>query len=162
TDALISRGVWSALAIVVVALLLLNNGRLPGAQQPILHAGFDARTFPVAAVTRLKATGLPPGRGFNTYEWGGYLDQALPEYAVFIDSRSDVYSASFLRDYITIITAQPGWQKLLDQYRITWALLPDGLPLAQLLALTPGWRCQLADTQGVATLCQRPPPNAHL
>ncbi len=161
TDALVGRGgLWRALALVALLALLLNGGLIPGAPwgaNPALAVQFDARALPVAAAAHLRAVGLPPGRGFNPYEWGGYLDDVLPAYHVFIDSRSDVYSPQFLRDYLTIITAAPGWPRLLDHYTIAWALLPTGLPLAQLLARIPPWRCQPADAQGVATLCVRPP-----
>jgi len=152
-------GLWRLAALAALVALLLNGGAIPGAhaKTPALAVHYDARAFPVAAVARLRTTGLPPGRGFNPYEWGGYLDDVLPQYHVFIDSRSDVYGPQFLRDYLTISDAAPGWQRLLDHYQIAWALLPTGWALTQLLARTPPWRCQPADAQGVATLCLRPP-----
>jgi len=155
----VGRGVWPGLALALVALLALNGGRAPGQSAhatPLLHAAWDARAFPVAAAQRLRAEGLPAGRGYNPYEWGGYLDEALPEYHVFIDSRSDVYSEQFLADYITITDVAPGWPRLLTRYDVRWALLPAGAPLGQALALA-GWRCQPEDTSGVATLCVRAP-----
>lgn len=161
TDAVVGRGgVWRVVALAALVGLLLNGGYIPGtpwATRPALAVRYDARAFPVAAVARLRATGLPPGRGFNPYEWGGYLDDVLPQYHVFIDSRSDVYGPEFLRDYLKIIGVAPGWEGLLDHYQIAWALLPSGSALAQLLARTPPWRCQAEDAQGVATLCVRSP-----
>ncbi|HZC07510.1 MAG TPA: hypothetical protein VE338_17885 [Ktedonobacterales bacterium] len=153
-ERLVGRGVWPALAIGVVALLALNGGRAPGRSSPVLNAQWDTHAFPVAAAQRLRSRGLPVGRGYNPYEWGGYLDEALPEYHVFIDSRSDVYSRQFLANYITITDVAPGWDRLLAQYHVQWALLPSGAPLKQALALA-GWRCQAEDAQGVATLCVR-------
>lgn len=150
------RGVWPIAALALVALLIANGGALPGRSTALLHAQWDARAFPVAAVARLNAQGLPPGRGYNPYEWGGYLDAALPRYHVFIDSRSDVYSQRFLEDYVTITDLAPGWRRLLDSYRVDWALMQSDAPLAQGLALA-GWRCQPEDSAGVATLCVRPP-----
>lgn len=154
-ERLVGRGVWPVVAIVLVALLVLNGGRAPGRGVPLLHAQWDAHAFPVAAAQRLRAEGLPSGRGYNPYEWGGYLDQALPEYHVFIDSRSDVYSEQFLADYMTITDVAPGWNRLLARYDVQWALLQSNAPLAQALALS-GWRCQAEDDQGVATLCLQP------
>ncbi len=157
TDELVGRfGLWRWAALLLLAALLFNGGRLPGMSHPALDARFNAQAFPVAAVARLRATGLPPGRGFNTYEWGGYLEVALPNYHPFIDSRSDSYSEAFLHDYLVIISLAPGWRGLLDRYDIAWALLPSGAPLAQVLAQTPPWRCRPADLQGVAALCVRP------
>lgn len=154
-ERLVGRGVWPALAIAVVALLVLNGGRAPGQSSPALHAQWDAHAFPVAAAQRLQADGLPTGRGYNPYEWGGYLDEALPEYHVFIDSRSDVYSRQFLADYITITDVAPGWDRLLARYQVRWALLQSSAPLEQALALS-GWHCQPEDRQDVATLCVAP------
>lgn len=159
-EALVGRGVWPGLAIVVVLLLVVNGGRAPGQSKPILHAQWDAHAFPVAAVQRLKANGMPAGRGYNPYEWGGYLDEALPEYHVFIDSRSDVYSQRFLADYMTITDVAPGWDRLLARYDVQWALLPADAPLRQALALA-GWRCQAEDSQGVAALCVRSSAQSH-
>ncbi|MGH2514629.1 MAG: hypothetical protein ACRDHP_03155, partial [Ktedonobacterales bacterium] len=152
-DNQVGRGVWSALAVAVVVVALAGGGHLPGASSPTPHAQFDATLFPVQAAQRLHAEGLPAGRGFTTYEWGGYLDFALPEYHVFIDSRSDAYSQQLLQDYATILSLGPGWRALLREYGIHWALLPATSPLAQVLALSPGWRCAAADSVGVATLC---------
>lgn len=152
-DAQVGRGVWSALAVAVVVVVLAGGGRFPGASTPALHTQFDATLFPVAAAQRLHTEGLPAGRGFTTYEWGGYLDFALPEYHVFLDSRSDAYSQQLLQDYATIISLGPNWRGLLRQYGIRWALLPAMSPLAQVLALSAGWRCTAADDVGVASLC---------
>jgi hypothetical protein len=152
-DGQVGRGVWSGVVVLALVVCILNAGRLPGGTAPLLDAQFDAGTFPVAAAERLHTEGLPSGRGFTTYEWGGYLDFALPEYHVFVDSRSDAYPEALLRDYATLINLGPGWQDVLHAYAIRWALLPAQAPLAQALALTPGWSCQPADSQGVAVVC---------
>lgn len=154
-ERLVGRGVWPLVALALLTVLVLNGGRVPGQAKPILHAEWDAHAFPVAAAQRLRTDGLPAGRGYNPYEWGGYLDEALPEYHVFIDSRSDVYSQQFLADYITITDVAPGWDTLLTHYHVQWALLQSDAPLKQALALA-GWRCRAEDDQGVATLCVRP------
>lgn len=153
-ERIVGRGVWPALALVALALLLASGGRIPGRDTPTLHAQWDTRAFPVAAAQRLHREGLPAGRGYNPYEWGGYLDEALPEYHVFIDSRSDVYSRQFLADYITITDTAPGWDRLLARYDVQWALLQTDAPLRQALALS-GWRCHAEDSAGVAALCVR-------
>ena len=60
-----------------------------------------------------------------------------------------------MRDYLDIIGLAPNWRQLLDRYQVQWALLPTREPLAQILALSPAWRCSPADGQGVAVLCVR-------
>ncbi len=154
-DQLLRGALWSALAIALAAALVMNGGALPGQSHPLMNARWDAARLPVAAVAVLRREGTPPGRGFNPYEWGGYLDYALPGYHVFIDSRSDVYSSQFLSDYLTMTDVEPGWSHLFDQYQIAWALIPANKPLRQALALS-GWRCQVEGNDGVAELCLRP------
>ncbi|HEU0026792.1 MAG TPA: hypothetical protein VFQ25_06710 [Ktedonobacterales bacterium] len=154
-DRLLRGALWSVVAVGLGAALVANGGALPGQSRPLVSARWDAAKLPVAAMTVLRSEGIPPGRGFNPYEWGGYLDYALPGYHVFIDSRSDVYSSQFLRDYLTITGVKPGWSRLLDQYHIEWALIQADAPLRQALALS-GWRCQAEGSDGVAALCLRP------
>jgi len=158
TDRRVGKGIWSLLAALFVAALVLRGGMLPFAQSPALHATYDSTALPVEAAQRLAAGGLPAGRGFNTFEWGGYLELALPRYHPFIDSRSDAYGNTLFADYATIISMKPGWQTLLARYNVRWALLPTMMPLTTVLTQTPGWRCMPADSHHVATLCERAVP----
>lgn len=155
TERLVGRGVWAGLAAVGICALAANGGALPGGQRPVMNTQFSSRDFPVAAVAALRRTGLPAGRGFNTVEWGGYLTYALPEYHVFIDSRSDFYGETLLRDYLTILDVGPGWQRTLDAYDVQWALLPTGAPVAGAMEASSAWTCRAMDQAGVAVLCQR-------
>ncbi len=154
-DRMLRGALWSVIAVALGAALVANGGALPGQSRPLVSAHWDTTRLPVAAVAVLRREGIPRGRGFNPYEWGGYLDFALPGYHVFIDSRSDVYSSQLLSDYLTITEVKPGWSHLLDQYHIAWALIPADAPLRQALALS-GWRCQAEGNDGVAALCLRP------
>lgn len=155
TERQVGRGLWGGLAALFVVTLVLSGGRLPGRSQPVLDVQFSSRDFPVAAVARLRQTGLPAGNGFNTAEWGGYLIYALPNDHVFIDSRSDFYGQAILRDYLTVLDVAPGWQQVVDRYHVRWALLPRSIALAQALALSPSWACTPMDRTGVAVLCVR-------
>lgn len=160
TERQVGRGVWSALALGVVVVALLGGGRFPGGRQPVVDVAFSSHDFPVAGAAALHQAGLPPGRGFNTVEWGGYLTYALPEYHVFIDSRSDFYGQPLLRDYLTIIAVAPGWQQTLDRYQVRWALLPAAAPLTRVLALSAGWSCRPLGSDGVAALCVQTSPGS--
>ncbi|MFI5274982.1 MAG: hypothetical protein ACHQ4H_18280, partial [Ktedonobacterales bacterium] len=155
TEKLLGRGGWALLALVAVLALAANGGALPGSRFATMDAEFSTRDFPVEAVERLQATGLPTGRGFNTVEWGGYLTYALPEYHVFIDSRSDFYGERLLRDYLTILDVGPQWQATLDAYDVRWALLPRGAPVAGAMEASALWSCRPMDQVGVAIMCLR-------
>ncbi len=162
TDAQVGKGIWSAVTVLLLAIFLLNGSTMPGSHSPAFSSQFDSRVFPVAAAQRLHKDGVPAGVGFTTFQWGGYLDFALPEYHPFIDSRSDVYSQQFLQDYATIIALQPGWHTLLAKYHVQWALLPTHEPLAQVLSLTPGWSCAAEDSDNVAVLCTKSSTMPHV
>lgn len=155
TDSLVGKGVWSGAVVILLMIALGPVGHIPGTAYSLPKSEFGAGVFPVQAVARLRQQGLPQGNGFNTYEWGGYLDYALPECHAFIDSRSDIYSEQLLHDYMTIIDLGSGWEQLLNRYDVRWALLPTHTPLAQVLARTSSWDCEPADYLGVATLCIR-------
>ncbi|HEV7128853.1 MAG TPA: hypothetical protein VGN32_15595 [Ktedonobacterales bacterium] len=155
TERRVGRGVWAAVALAFTLAVALNGGRLPGAHQVALAATFPATVFPVQAVDRLKQQGLPAGNGFNTVQWGGYLEYALPQDRVFIDSRSDFYGPRILRDYLLIIDVAPGWQRTLDLYHVRWALLPSDIALTQVLQTSGAWSCQPMDSTHLAVLCLR-------
>jgi hypothetical protein len=113
--------VWPALSILVVVVGLGFGLNLD------LHGqgyGYDPDVFPVAAVDWLEEN-PQEGEMFNYFTWGGYLQYRLwPEKRVFIDSNSDFYGEAFVRQYIQVIMLQEGWEDVLDQYDVTWAILP--------------------------------------
>jgi hypothetical protein len=154
TDHIVGKGVWAGLALLFV-VVMARGGAFPGAPARLLDAHYGETYFPVQAAERLHQQGLPAGAGFTTYEWGSYLDEALPEFHPFVDSRSDVETPQLLLDYLTISSLGRGWQQTLDRYAVAWALLPRAEPLAQALALLSAWQCAPADEQDVAVLCTR-------
>lgn len=115
-----------------------------------------AQNFPQSAVTYLQAT-RPLGRLFNSYNWGGYLIWALPEYPVFIDGRTDLYGDEFLELWVRIVRAEPGWAQVLDRYRVNVVLLEPTWPLVRVLPLV-GWREVYRDGQSVVFLRYPPVP----
>lgn len=99
---------------------------------------FSPAFFPVQAVQWLKEN-PQEGEMFNPFDWGGYLSLYLPEKKVFIDSQGDVYGETFIRKYERVITVAPGWQDILDEYEVRWALVNADWPLAGALA-AEGWQ----------------------
>jgi hypothetical protein len=60
---------------------------------------------------------------YNYYTWGGFLIWNLyPEYKVFIDGRALDNDANRVAD--SILKTYPGWQRMLDAYRINFILIP--------------------------------------
>src|SRR5258708_29796545 len=77
---------------------------------------------------------------FSTDAWGGYLIYRMyPERKVVVDDRHDLYGSGRIRRYLILTQAEPGWQSVLEQWKIRTALLPADSSLANLLReLPPG------------------------
>jgi hypothetical protein len=130
------------LALSVTGWVVLSRPR----PQPF---GDWERGYPRAAV-ELIASRYPGRRIFHDYDWGGYLIYKLyPRNRVFIDGRLDPYWSLLSGDYAAMITAQPGWRKLLDDYGITVALLKPTDQLCGELSRDPAWKTVLADGRSV-------------
>ncbi|MCI0393940.1 MAG: hypothetical protein L0332_09975 [Chloroflexi bacterium] len=136
---------WLLLALVLLAALVRIS-------QPISAAANEAaqaESLPVAAVAYLRQVN-PPGPLFNSYNWGGYVIWALPQYPVYVDGRTDLYGDDFLRDdYLAVILGQDGWQETLDEYGVNLLLIEPETPLARLAAGEPGWRPVYEDEMAV-------------
>ncbi len=87
------------------------------------------------------------GNMFNDFNWGGYILYRLwPSQKVFIDSQSDFYGETFLREYEQIISAQGNWQGDLSGDDVQWAILPSQSPLAEALSRDSQWRVDYHDS----------------
>jgi len=94
--------------------------------------------FPVTAVDYLEESGLAQQRGYNSYNWGGYLIwRGVP---VFVDGRADVYGDDFLFYYRLTFELQGNWQDPLNDFDVDYVIMERGSPLAVVLAQTDGWQ----------------------
>jgi len=97
-----------------VALL---NGSQPDARKSL------SPQTPLAAADYLNAH-PPQGQIFNTYEWGDYLLWAGPKgLRVFVASHAHLIPTEVWQDYLRVISLRSGWEKILDRYRVTVAVL---------------------------------------
>jgi hypothetical protein len=177
TQELDLRGhLWPVVAVIVAFAICLQSGRL-GSRQ-LIHARFDPRKMPVAAVDflqkdflqqdfptkdflRKENTQAPPLTDpvFSTDAWGGYLIyQMYPQRKVVIDDRHDLYGSGRIRQYVTLARGAPGWQTVLKDWQIRAALLPTDSTLANLLRELPqDWRVVYEDK--VAVVFERLSPS---
>lgn len=108
---------------------------------------FEESVFPVKAVTWLEDN-PQQGKMFNNLNWGGYLDLYLwPKQLSFIDSMADT-TGQVTMQYETIITLHGNWQETLDEYGITWVIIPPDWPLAGELA-AQGWQTAYQDQTAI-------------
>jgi hypothetical protein len=143
---------WPVVSVALALGICLQGGWL-GSRQWI-HAQFDAKKMPVAAVAFLQQEsagqqGAEPV--FSTDAWGGYLIYRMfPARKVIVDDRHDLYGAERIRQYLTLTQVEPGWQSVVDQWHIRTALLPSDSSLSGLLRELPGeWRVAYEDKVAV-------------
>jgi hypothetical protein len=137
-------------AVLILAIVVVYAGA--GARYVNAKAMRKAETsnYPAGAIRYMGAHQLPP-RVFVSYSWGGYLLWNLfPRYRDYMDSRADtLYDNRILNGYLTMYTASPGWRKTLNEFHIQDVLVEHKAPLAQVLALDPGWRLAYHDAESV-------------
>lgn len=137
---------WLNLALVAV-LLVAAAARISEVLPLTANEEAYADSLPIGAVDYLRQE-HPPGRLFNSYNWGGYLIWALPEYPVFVDGRTDLYGDQFLIDWLQALRAEEGWQQYLADWDIGLVLIEPQLPLAKVLPYE-GWRLLYEDELSV-------------
>lgn len=114
--------------------------------------------YPESAVQFLQKN-PPAGNVLNAYGWGGYLLWRLPKIKTFIDGRMCGWrqgdKESLFKKYDRAVSLKPGWQEVLEEYKISWVLLNKELPLTQALILDSQWEKVYED--GLATILRRTP-----
>lgn len=132
----------------VLLLLLAVAYALEGSRfiNPSSLRAAETSQYPTGAVAYMQAHRLPK-QVFVSYSWGGYLLWRLyPRYRDYMDSRADtLFTTGILRGYLQAYAGKPGWSAMLDRTGIGTVLVETNAPLAQLLALTPGWKLAYKD-----------------
>jgi hypothetical protein len=139
---------WAVICAVGALVLCLEGGWL-GPHQ-LIHASFDPKSVPVAAVDFLeKEQSTNPV--FSTDLWGGYLIYRLyPRRQVVVDDRHDLYGSDRFREILILMQGEPGWRQVLEKWQIRTALLPAGSTLPNLLRELPEeWSVQYEDNVAV-------------
>jgi hypothetical protein len=137
-------------AIALIALVsMAMKPRLVGGEQ-VLATEILASRFPVAAVTWLRTNDpAVTGEMFNDYGWGGYLMLELPDHRVFTDGRNDFYGKKLIEEFNTVDDVKPGWEPVLERYRVGWTILPPKHGLNALLAMRVDWKRVYSDDVAV-------------
>ena len=91
----------------------------------------------------------PEGPMFNSYNWGGYLMFAAPDYPVFVDGRTDLYRDDLLLQYLRAATGGRDWRETLDEFSIRLVVVEAGSGLALNLADDPAWMLDYEDEMAV-------------
>jgi hypothetical protein len=137
-DSQLRGHLWPVFATAAALLIAANGGRAGSALG--MNAHFDSQRMPVEAVNFIERSGIKAPLLSPDY-WGGYLIYRLyPRNRVVIDDRHDFYGEPFLKSYLAMMHAEPGWDDFLKEHQISYVLLPRKAALTTLLSETPGWK----------------------
>jgi len=96
------------------------------------------------------------GNIFNDFNAGGYMIWRLfPEHKVFIDGRTELYGASFYKEYLDTICVVKEWKKVYETYDIQCVLLHSDTVskgLAKSLLDDKEWELVYLDASGIVFL----------
>jgi hypothetical protein len=134
---------WTLLLLIALAAGLKTWTVVPEEANREALAAF----LPLEAVEYIQEK-QPPGRLFNSYNWGGYLLWALPDYPVFVGGRTDLYDDAVIDDWFTVARGEDGWERIMDSWYIHLVLVEPGLPLVPNLE-SAGWEQLYADEVAV-------------
>lgn len=118
---------------------------------PMMKTGFNPETTPTKTLEYIDKNLRPEqigNCGFNLDNWGGLLLYKL-KMKVFIDDRADFYGQDYYGKYGTIVQTDPGWQALLDEFKIKWILMPTNAKLTNSLSHNKDWSMVAKDEASV-------------
>jgi hypothetical protein len=133
--------------LVVGFFALIATGKVFGTSHPALMGGYLKQLYPVQAVNWLAGQELS-GNLLSEYNWGGYLDWFLPEEAVFVDGRTDLFGDEIIGQWLNMVQGGEGWQADLQRWQVGAVFLQPGRPLVKLL-VESGWEVRYRDAQAI-------------
>ena len=135
--------------LILIVIVLLAGLKIVATLLPAVRVQAERETLPVDAVNWIEAN-RPAGRMFNSYNWGGYLIWRLwPDALVYVDGRTDLYDDVFLRDYLRVAAAQPGFESVLERDRIGWVFVEASSALDVVLSREADWTSVYRDDTAV-------------
>jgi hypothetical protein len=120
-------------------------------QSPVLPQSGGAFRAPFKAIDALVAShtalrGPDAGNILNDAQYGDMLIWYHPDsQKVFIDTRYDMYGEALVRDYLRLTKTEPGWQELMNTYKIKTIFLRVSEPLVTKLRADPAWHTLFLD-----------------
>ena len=138
--------VWPALCIIIAIVGFAAGINFDGER---VGYGFRPDVFPVEAVDWLEQN-PQEGHVFNYFIWGGYLlYRDWPDTLVFIDGQTDFYGEALTRQYMQVLLVEEGWESVLEEYDVAWAILPVDQVSAQMIPLKLGWQVVYEDETAI-------------
>ena len=145
-----TAGHATIVGVVVLALVAFGGTTLAFSFSQLEYGvGITEHKFSFKAAEFLRRNPVP-GRMFNFFDIGGFLDwQLYPGALTFIDGRT--YNQQVFMEHQSVTGGMPGWQRIIDKYGITYIVLKTMdssgmiLPIVPLLANDPNWPLVFSD-----------------
>jgi len=135
-DGMTKGYLWPILCIVVIVLLAANG---------VLVHHFNSNIKPIAALEFIRKNPIA-GNMYNNDEFGDCVIYTYSQqYKVFIDGRGDMYGSERLREYFSVREFEPGWQDVIEKYKINWMFINTDSVLSRYLILLNDWKLVYSD-----------------
>jgi hypothetical protein len=133
-----AKGMFAVINLVILVLVAFGSFvKIAATVHPRAVAEAHEQFLPVKVSAFLRENDLPR-QMFNSYNWGGYLLYAAPDYPVFVDGRTDLYDDELLRQWLETTQGQ-NWQDTFTQWNIQTVVIETGSPLARILRERTDW-----------------------
>jgi hypothetical protein len=133
-----AKGMFAVINLVILLLVAFGSFiKIAATVHPRAVAEAHEQYLPVKVSAFLRENDLPR-QMFNSYNWGGYLMYAAPEYPVFVDGRTDLYDDELLRQWLETTQGQ-NWEDTFVQWNIRTVVIETGSPLARILRERADW-----------------------
>jgi len=147
---LFAAGHATLVGVVALALVAFGGTTLAFSFSQLEYGvGITEHKFSFKATEFLRRNPVP-GRMFNFFDIGGFLDwQLYPGALTFIDGRT--YNQQVFMEHQSVTGGMPGWEQILDKYGITYVVLKTMdssgmiLPIVPILANNPNWSLVFSD-----------------
>jgi hypothetical protein len=142
---LVATAVAALLLIGIVALLPVWR-----ASDPLFGPIGLLADAPAGITAAVRAAAQPGDRIWNSQRWGSWLEFAVPDAPVAVDSRIELIPTDAWDDHLAVSRGDPDWAAILDRrgVRIVVASATEQRGLIPLLSRSPAWRSVYADADG--------------
>ena len=143
-------------SLVIAALIVFSTTNLNA-----FNLKVSLEEYPANAVQFIKEKNIT-GNMYNDYGFGPFILFSLyPDYKVFIDTRAEVYGEKMIKDYYYIRYALEHWEKLAENYDISFFVIQHKQEIENALYASKNWKLVYYD--GLASIyVKNTPEYGHL
>jgi hypothetical protein len=122
-------------------------GKLYVVSHPALVGHYLVQGSPTGAIQWINDN-RPGARVLNEYNWGGYLQWAMPAAKIFVDGRTDIFGDEVIGAWIQVVQGGDGWEDVIARYEVDLVMVMPDRALVHKLEQA-GWTKVFADEKAV-------------